>query len=90
MPRVSEMKPLQPCSARAVAVDAFNGMSEEEQQFLQELAAETRLLLAEGKNREAWLKCSHMLDMDEQLALWSLFASHERSALKRACNEIRS
>lgn len=70
-------------SAKGILVELFRSMDEEEQEFLREVAGETRRLLAEGKLKEAWRKCTDHLQAEEQLALWSLFESHERSALNK-------
>lgn len=70
-------------SAKGVLVELFRSLDEEEQEFLRNVATETRELLAAGKLKEAWRKCTDKLDTDEQLALWSLFGSSERTALNK-------
>lgn len=72
-------------SGAAHCKDTFEAMSEDEQKFLQTIAADVIALLDEGRDVEAH---SHLeaqkLDNDEKTAIWSLFGSKQRSALKKA------
>jgi len=65
--------------------DALESMSEEEQKFLREIAADVSALLDEKRDTEAQaLLANKNLDMEEKLAIWFLFDSKQRSALKEA------
>lgn len=80
--RVSDTS--QPTGVKAILVELFQSMSEEEQEFLRGVAAEVRELLKQGQTKEAAKKCACNLDTEEQLALWSLLDSKERAAIKKA------
>lgn len=65
-----------------VCKDEFNAMPAEEQKFLQETAANVTALLDEKRDDEAY-NLLHTLDNEEKVAIWSLFSSKQRSALKK-------
>jgi hypothetical protein len=69
--------------ARQEAVDTFEGMSNEEQKFLQEHAVVIIDTHATGGDLAAYF-AEHKFDNEEKLALWSLLPSNVRSAIKKA------
>jgi len=81
---VDAAKPLAPTgSATRVVQDAFMAQSEEEQTFLRGEADEVRLSMAAG-DMPAVLDRLGKLDGEEKAAIWCLFDSKERAAIKRA------
>lgn len=70
---------------KSVPKDVFDGMDINERAFLEQTAEEVRAILKESG---PVLANQHMvgmnLDNDEKIALWSLFDSKERSAMKKA------
>lgn len=65
--------------------EAFDSLPDEEQEYLRKLAADVSALLQEEREAEAHGILEHQnLDMEEKLAIWLLFNSKERAALKRA------
>lgn len=83
MPKISTLLGENKDSARAVAVDAFNAMSDEEQAFLKVTA---RLLIdaydAGVYHMPDFFKAQR-LDQEEVLAIWSQLPSYVRAAIKR-------
>ncbi len=65
--------------------DAFNLLPKEEQEFLRRVAADVSALLDEKRDAEAhgFLEKQN-LDTEEKLAIWFLFNSKQRAALKAA------
>ena len=70
-------------SAKAAMVDSFAAMDVEEQKFLSELSVTVKAHLSEGR-LDAAIKALEGLDADEKAAIWSLFDSQERAAIKAA------
>jgi hypothetical protein len=72
-------------SAAEVMHDQFKAMPDDERDFLVKIAKQVKATLALGDNEAAaeYLE-GQKLDPDEKLAIWSLFDSKERSAIKRA------
>lgn len=65
--------------------DAFKALPEDEQEFLRKVAADTTALLDEKRDADAHAFLEHQnLDLEEKLAIWFLFNSKQRSALKAA------
>lgn len=83
-----EKKPI-PESAKSVSKSVFDSMSDEEKQFITEIAEKViNMIEIEGhKQALAWLK-EQTLDADERVALNSLFDSKTRSGLKKASSEL--
>jgi hypothetical protein len=82
MPKVSDMLPPSPDTARQVAGDALAMLPEDEQEFL---AQEAKLLIDsfyEGAEMPTLFESRH-LDMEETLAIWFLLPSNVRSAIKK-------
>lgn len=75
--------PSSPDTARQVAIDAFNAMSEEEQAFLRGIAEEVESMLRLAR---VYLD-KQILDNEETLALWALLPAWVRSALKAAATK---
>lgn len=68
-----------PTASKPVAVDAFERMPPEEQQFLREQHA----IVMESDNPTAMYKTiTDTFDADEKVAFWSLFDSKQRAAIK--------
>lgn len=68
----------------SVARSELESMSEEEQQFLRDLAdSVTAYWPDEQATFDAYVKAKANLDTDEQTAFWALFDSKQRSAIKR-------
>lgn len=68
----------------SVARNELESMSEEEQQFLRDLAIEVLACWPdEQATFDAYKKAKANLDTDEQTAFWALFDSKQRSAIKR-------
>lgn len=74
----------QPKSAKPVAKDAFDSLEPEAQKWLRGIADSVRAEL-DMKGGEAALKVleEQGLDPDHKVAIWSLFDSKERAAMKR-------
>lgn len=74
----------QPKSAKPVAKDAFDQLEPEAQKWLRGIADSVRAEL-DMKGGEAALKVleEQGLDPDHKVAIWSLFDSKERAAMKR-------
>ncbi len=68
--------------ARQEAVDTFNGMSGEQQKFLQTEATRIVTLHEDGKELLPYVH-SLRLDPEEKLAIWSLLPSPVRTAFKK-------
>lgn len=74
-----------PASSISVAAATLNGMSEEAQQYLKDVAYEVLAHLPDDVAMyEAYEAAKTKLDADEQVAFWKFFDSKSRSALKRA------
>lgn len=80
-PRVADMQDNSPLTE--LKRDAFLAMSEEEQEFLRELADKIRIALEIGEAEAGRFLASQTLQMEEELALWYLLPSNVRSAIKR-------
>lgn len=72
-----------PTGVKLILVELFESMSEEEQEFLMTMAIEVRHCLKNEDHKAAWAACNNGLDQEEQMALWSLFDSRERSAINK-------
>lgn len=68
-------------SAKSVALDTWEKMSEEEKSYLADLAAVVAYDLSQGNADVAREKLSK-LDADEKAAIWSRFDSKQRAQLK--------
>ena len=75
-------------TARAVAVDAFEAMSEESKTWLREQAIEIIDIAEKNGNLHAHIEAQNY-DTEEKLALWSLLPSNVRSAIKKQQNGAR-
>lgn len=69
-------------TARQVAVDAFDAMSEEQQTWMREQAIIVIDKAEKGEDAYAHIEAQHY-DADEKLALWSLLPSNVRSTIKK-------
>jgi hypothetical protein len=69
-------------TARQVAVDALEGMGEEEQKFLQNHAMQIIATHEAGGDLHAYL-ITQKFDAEEKLALWSLLPANVRSTIKK-------
>ena len=77
------LKPVKPASAKPVSVDVFDDMDDDEKEFLQNLATDVRFLLSGNQTQSAVNRLnSENLTADEKVAIWSLFDSKQRSAMK--------
>lgn len=77
----SEIKTRKP---KTVAKMELEGMPEDEQKFLADMAAGVlEFWPDEEKTFDAYTKAKKGLDSDEQTAFWSFFDSKQRSAIKR-------
>lgn len=86
---IVDKQPAKPNTALQTCKDEFDRMSEEEQAFLRNRALETIALIDEGRLVEAWKHCSDKLEREEQLALWSLFDSKQRTALNKGKDQSK-
>lgn len=75
-----------PAAAKSVTKDVWEKMGDEEQAYLRTLAADAAALIGEGRVVEA-NKLMANLDADEKVAIWSLFDSKQRAAMKAAGNQ---
>jgi len=77
------LKPVKPASAKPVSVDVFEIMDDDEKDFLRTLAEEIKFLLSNNMAQDA-VNRLHLenLTADEKVAIWSLFDSKQRSAMK--------
>jgi hypothetical protein len=75
--------PARPNTATQVAVDAFDGMPASEQKELQDLATAVIDMVEGGDDAHGYLE-SKRLSIEHKLAIWSLFPSKVRTALKKA------
>ena len=71
---------------KSVGIEDF---SDEEQTFLRDTAMEVIAFVAEGKNKEAH-DLSAKLDNDEKLAIWGLFDSKTRTAMKKYSQSLNT
>ncbi len=72
-----------PVSAKSITQDVLSKMPPNEVEFLQEIAADTVALLDEGRDAEAQAFITNKnMDAEEKIALWAMFNSKQRSALK--------
>lgn len=77
------LKPVKPASAKPVSVDVFDAMDDEEQTFLRTTAADIKCLLSKNMAQHAVDRLhSQNLTADEKVAIWSLFDSKQRAAMK--------
>ena len=64
---------------------AMDGIPEDEQNYLRELAVELIAICEQGDPKAAWVKLeAENLDSEQKVALWTLLPSKVRSALKNA------
>lgn len=81
---IDSSKPLDDKKPKTVAKMELEGMPEDEQKFLADLAAGVlEFWPDEEKTFDAYTKAKKGLDSDEQTAFWSFFDSKQRSAIKR-------
>jgi hypothetical protein len=74
-----------PKAAKAVTLDVFDSMSQEDQTSIETIAMEARFLIGKGDVEGAVEYINNCeLDADWKTALWSRFDSKQRSALKKA------
>lgn len=74
-----------PKSAKAITLDVFDNMSKEDQDEIEGIAVEARMLIEKGDvNGAVEYINTKELDADWKTALWSRFDSKQRSALKEA------
>lgn len=78
-------KPFMP-ALKSVQIEDFD---EEEQTFLRDTAMEVIAFVADGKDKEAH-DLSAKLDNDEKLAIWGLFDSKTRSAMKKYSQSLNT
>ena len=82
-PEPEKPKKLSPELVKSVPKSAFDALDTEEQAFLQGLANEVSALIADDVAAACEKLASANLDADEKAAIWSLFDSAERSAMKK-------
>ncbi len=82
MPRVSEMLPPRNTAA-AVCSDDFARMSEEEQEFLRDLATAFITVLEDCERALAKKFDDQLFGLEEGNALWSLLPAKVRTAITR-------
>jgi len=83
---IDSSEPVKPVkeSSKSVSRAEFDSMSPEEQKYLRELADTIRgVLLSDGVAQAVKELNAHQLDSDEKVAIWSLFDSKERAAIKK-------
>lgn len=74
----------EPVSAKPITVDVFQSMSEEDQETIRSIGVEAISLLAKNDIQGAVDYINELnLDADSKTALWSLFDSKQRSAIKK-------
>jgi hypothetical protein len=74
-----------PKSAKAVTVDVYDSMTQDDQEFVENIAVEARWMIEKGDVDGAVQYINDQeLDADFKTALWSRFDSKQRSALKKA------
>ena len=74
-----------PKSAKAVTVDVYDSMAQDDQEFVENIAVEVRWMIEKGDIDGAVQYINdQQLDADFKTALWSRFDSKQRSALKKA------
>ena len=66
---------------------SLKDFDQEEQDYLKGVAVEVTAYITDGLNKEAY-ELSSTLDQDEKLAIWELFDSKTRSALKKYSSTI--
>ena len=84
-------QPLEPAKQELPALKSvgIEDFSDEEQTFLRDTAMEVIAFVAEGKNKEAH-DLSAKLDNDEKLAIWGLFDSKTRTAMKKYSQSLNT
>ena len=76
--------PLAPVSAKPITVDVFQSMSAEDQELIRSIGVEAISLLTKNDIAGAVDYINELnLDADSKTALWSLFNSSQRSAIKK-------
>jgi hypothetical protein len=74
----------EPVSAKPITVDVFQSMSAEDQEVIRSIGVEAISLLAKNDVQGAVDYINELdLDADSKTALWSLFDSKQRSAIKK-------
>ncbi len=74
-----------PKAAKAITLDVFDSMNDEDRASVESIAMEARLLIGKGDVEGAVQYINDQeLDADWKTALWSRFDSKQRSALKKA------
>jgi hypothetical protein len=74
----------EPVSAKPITVDVFQSMSEEDQETIRSIGVEAISLLTKNDVQGAVDYINELdLDADSKTALWSLFDSKQRSAIKK-------
>lgn len=84
-------QPLEPAKQELPALKSvgIEDFSDEEQTFLRDTAMEVIAFVAEGRNKEAH-DLSAKLDNDEKLAIWGLFDSKTRTAMKKYSQSLNT
>lgn len=82
-PEPEKPKKLSPELVKSVPKSAFDALDTEEQAFLQGLANEVSELMHDDVAAACEKLASANLDADEKAAIWCLFDSAERSAMKK-------
>lgn len=83
---IDSSEPVKPVkeSSKSVARAEFDNMDEEEQKYLRGIAESVKTVFyADGVEQAVKELSSHNLDSDEKVAVWSLFDSKERAAIKK-------
>jgi hypothetical protein len=77
-------EPVSPVSAKPITVDVFQSMSAEDQEVIRSIGVEAISLLTKNDIAGAVDYINELnLDADSKTALWSLFNSSQRSAIKK-------
>lgn len=77
-------QPLAPVSAKPITVDVFQSMSAEDQEAIRSIGVDAISLLTKNDIAGAVDYINELnLDADSKTALWSLFNSSQRSAIKK-------
>lgn len=76
-----------PNTARQVAVDAFDDMPAADQKYLQDLSVAVIDMVEGNDDAHGYIE-AQKLSLEQKLALWSLFPSSVRTALKKAQAEV--
>ena len=82
--------PNTPITGRQTAVDQFNRYDIDEQNAMQAVSADVKILLRKGQDLDAAAHIEDQgYDSDHGVALWSLFSGEEQRILKKALATVR-